>query len=159
VLEHDLAGDHDAGDVLADGTSYITESSTSSMMARSPRAPVPRRIAWSATASSASSVNSSSTPSRSKSRSYCLTSALRGSVRMRTSAILVEVAHAGDDRKPADELGDHAELEQVLGQHVAEDVGGLAVALGVQRGARSRCPCGRCALDDLLEAGERASRR
>ena len=33
------------------------------MIARRPRAPVPRRIAWSAMASSASSVNSSSTPS------------------------------------------------------------------------------------------------
>ncbi len=56
------------------------------MIARSPRAPVPRRIAWSAIASSASSVNSSSTPSSSKSRWYCFTSALLGSVRMRTSA-------------------------------------------------------------------------
>ena len=52
------------------------------MIARRPRAPVPRRIACSAIASSASSVNSSSTPSSSNSRWYCLTSAFFGSVRI-----------------------------------------------------------------------------
>ena len=68
------------------GTSYITESRTSSMIARRPRAPVPRRIAWSAIASRAAASNSSSTPSSSNSRWYCRTSALRGSVRILTSA-------------------------------------------------------------------------
>ena len=99
-----------------DGTSYITWSRTSSMMARRPRAPVPRRIAWSAIASRASSVNSSSTPSSSKSRWYCLTSALLrlGEDRGRAPR-WSSVAHAGDDREPADELGDQAELQQVLG--------------------------------------------
>ena len=56
------------------------------MIARRPRAPVPRRLAWSATASRASGVNSRSTPSSSKSRLYCLTRALRGSVRIWMSA-------------------------------------------------------------------------
>ena len=64
------------------------------MIARSPRAPVPRTIAWSAIASMASSVNSSSTPSSSKSFWYCLTSALRGSVRIWTSAVAVELVDA-----------------------------------------------------------------
>src|SRR5699024_3775280 len=68
------------------GTSNITGCSTSSMIARSPRAPVPRKMAWSATASTASSLNSSSTPSISNIRWYCLISAFFGSVRMRTSA-------------------------------------------------------------------------
>ena len=56
------------------------------MIARSPRAPVPRSNACSATASTASGVNSSSTPSISNMRMYCLIKALRGSVRMRTNA-------------------------------------------------------------------------
>ena len=56
------------------------------MMARRPRAPVPRSMALSAMAAMAPSVNSSSTPSSSKSFWYCLTSALRGSVRIWTSA-------------------------------------------------------------------------
>src|SRR5262245_18860964 len=68
------------------GTSYITLRSTSSMIARRPRASVPRNIAWSAIASIASSPNSSSTPSRSNSRAYCFTSALRGWVRISISA-------------------------------------------------------------------------
>ena len=40
---------------LRDGSSYITFSSTSSRMARRPRAPVPRSMHWSAIASRASS--------------------------------------------------------------------------------------------------------
>jgi hypothetical protein len=67
------------------GMSYITGSRTSSMIARRPRAPVPRRIAWSAIASSAVLVNSSSTPSISKSFWYCFTRAFFGSVRIITS--------------------------------------------------------------------------
>ena len=42
-------------------------------------------MAWSAMASSASSVNSSSTPSISNSRVYCLTSAFFGSERILTN--------------------------------------------------------------------------
>src|SRR5512135_3326296 len=68
------------------GMSYITDSRTSSMIARSPRAPVPRRIAWSAIASSASPEKSRSTASSSNSRLYWRTSAFLGSVRMRMSA-------------------------------------------------------------------------
>ena len=61
------------------------------MIARRPRAPVPRRIAWSAMASRASSVNSSSTPSSSNIRWYCLTSAFFGSVRIVIERVAVEV--------------------------------------------------------------------
>src|SRR4029453_17697827 len=69
-----------------EGSSYIVLSRTSSMIARSPRAPVARRIAWSAIASSEPSVNSSSTPSNSKNLWYWRTSAFFGLVRMSTSA-------------------------------------------------------------------------
>ena len=40
-----------------------------------------------------------------------------------------------DDRQPADELGDETELVQVFGQHLAEQV--EVVALAVQRGAEA----------------------
>ncbi len=70
------------------GRSYITSSSTSSRMARRPRAPVPRNSACSATASRASGVNSSSTLSSAKTRSYCFVSAFFGSIRICTSASL-----------------------------------------------------------------------
>src|SRR5262245_21351763 len=71
-----------------EGSSYIVLSRTSSMIARRPRAPVARRIAWSAIALNESSVNSSSTPSNSKNLRYCLTSAFFGLVRMSTNASL-----------------------------------------------------------------------
>src|SRR5439155_20526484 len=60
---------------LLEGSSYMTLRSTSSRMARSPRAPVERRMAWSAMALRASSLNSNSTPSNSTNFWYCLTSA------------------------------------------------------------------------------------
>ena len=135
VLEHDLAGDDDPGDVVAEGTSNMIGPSTSSMIARSPRAPVLRSTARSAIASRASSLNSSSTPSISNMRWYCLTSAFFGSVRISIERVLVERRHRRDDGQAADELGDQAELVQVFGQHLAEQVG--VVALGVQRGAEA----------------------
>ena len=55
-------------------------------MARSPRAPVPRERAWSAMATRASSVTSSSMSSNSNRRWYCFTRAFRGSTRILTSA-------------------------------------------------------------------------
>ncbi len=70
------------------GTAYIVSRSTPSMMARNPRAPVPRSIAWSATAARASSLKTSSTPSSSNILANWRTRALRGSVRMRTRASL-----------------------------------------------------------------------
>ena len=54
------------------------------MIERSPRAPVSRCRPFSATAVSESSENTSSIPSKEKKRWNCLTSALRGSVRIET---------------------------------------------------------------------------
>ena len=87
--------------VGSDGVSNIKPSSTSSMMARSPRAPVFRSIARSAMVSSACGSNSSCIPSSSNSFLYCLTSEFFGSVRMRTRLSLsspVRVAIIG--RRP-----------------------------------------------------------
>ena len=127
------------------------------MIARSPRAPVPRRIAWSAMASSASSVNSSSTPSSSNSRWYCRTSALRGSVRIRISASRSRLCTRGDHRQPADELRDHAELEQVLGHDLGEHVAGVDRRPWSAWRRRSRALLADALLDDLLQAGERTA--
>ena len=57
--------------------------------------------------------------------------------------VLVEVGHRADDRQAADELGDEAELEQVLGQHLAEQLAEVLVLgpCGCRR--RSRRPCRR----------------
>ena len=73
------------------------------------------------------------------------------------SAIAVEVVHAGEDRQPADELGDHAELEQVLRHHVGERVGGVDVGLGPDRRAEADALLAAALLDDLLQAGERST--
>ena len=56
------------------------------MIARSPRAPVPRAIAWSAMISKASGAISSSTSSISKRCWYCFTNAFFGSVRISSKA-------------------------------------------------------------------------
>ena len=69
-----------------EGRSYMISSMTSSRIARSPRAPVPRLSASRAIAATASSVNLSRTFSRSKYFWYCLMIAFFGSRRMRTSA-------------------------------------------------------------------------
>ena len=64
---------------VRDGNSYMVSRRTSSMMARRPRAPVPRLSACSAMAPIAPSVTTSSTPSISKNFVYWRMRALRGS--------------------------------------------------------------------------------
>jgi hypothetical protein len=68
------------------GTSYMMSSIAFSRMARRPRAPALFFMAARAMATSAPSVNLRVTPSISSSFLYCFTSALRGRVRMSTSA-------------------------------------------------------------------------
>src|SRR3712207_7535029 len=52
--------------------------------------------------------------------------------------LAVQLLHAGDHRQPADELGDHAELEQVLGHDLGEGVGLLDLLLPAHLGAEDR---------------------
>ena len=56
---------------------------------------------------------------------------------------LVEVLERRDHRQAADELGDQAELQQVLRLDLAEHLAGAAVVrrLTRRRRSRSRCPC------------------
>ena len=49
--------------------------------------------------------------------------------------LAVKVRHRADDRKPADELGDQAELEQILGLAMLENFAGLAVLWSGDMGA------------------------
>ena len=50
---------------------------------------------------------------------------------------LVELLERRDHRQAADELGDQAVLDQVLGQHVLEQAGGLLLLLALDLGAEA----------------------
>src|SRR5262249_30448054 len=70
---------------------------------------------------------------------------------------LVEVLERGNDRQTADELGDEAVLQEVLGFHLAEDFARLAILRRQNLGAeadRGRPPARR---DDLLKPIEGAA--
>ena len=69
-------------------------------------------------------------PSNEKKRWNCLTSALRGSVRIVDQVLARELVHGADDRQAPDELGDQAVVDEVLGQALLEDA--------------RRCPCRPC---------------
>ena len=72
-------------------------------------------------------------------------------------ASLSRLATGADDRQAADELGDEAELEQVLGQDVAEQVAEVLLAGLADVGAEADALAADAALDDLLEPGEGAA--
>jgi hypothetical protein len=82
--------------------------------ARRARAPVLRAMALWAIACRASSVKVSLAPSNWKSCWYCLTSAFLGSVRICTRASIAQRHERRDDGQSPDELGDDAELDDVL---------------------------------------------
>ena len=128
------------------------------MIARRPRAPVPRRMAWSAIASSASSVNSRSTPSSSNSRRYWRTSAFFGSVRIAISASrsrLCTLVRTG--RRPMNS-GIMPYFSRSSGIDVAEDVARRRPrAWSAVIGAEADRLLADALLDDLVEPGERAA--
>src|SRR5664280_1922509 len=67
---------------------------------------------------------------------------------------LVEVVHRRDDRQAADELGDEAEVEQVLGQRMREDRPRVLLGLAHDVGHEAHALAAHATLDDLLEARE-----
>ena len=71
--------------------------------------------------------------------------------------LLVELVQRRDHRQATDELGDHAELEQVLGLHLAQQLPDLPLLLGLDLGAEADLPLADAPLDDLLEPDERAA--
>src|SRR6478736_6076141 len=68
--------------------------------------------------------------------------------------LAVELVHAGDQRQATDELGDQAELGEVLGTHLSEQVVGLALGGTAHLGGEAQRLLAHPLLDDLLEPGE-----
>src|SRR4051812_2020558 len=71
--------------------------------------------------------------------------------------LAVQLLHAGDHRQSADELRDHAELQQVLGHDLGEGVGLLDLGLAADLGAEADALLAGARLDDLVQPGERAT--
>src|SRR6185295_5643010 len=70
---------------------------------------------------------------------------------------LVELVQRADDRQPADELGNEAVLDQVLGFDLLKGGAEVAVPVRLDVGLETQRLLARPALDDLLEADERAA--
>src|SRR5579884_2730943 len=68
-----------------------------------------------------------------------------------------QLVHGGDDREPADELRDQAEVEEVLRHDVREQLRRLDVVLRADVGAEADRVLADAARDDLVEPGERAA--
>ena len=128
------------------------------MIERRPRAPVSRSSAFSAIATSASSEKTSSMPSKEKKRWNCLTSALRGSVRIATRSLVGQLVDRRHHRQAADELGDQAVLDEVLRQAALEDLAGVLVLRSDWIAAPKPTPLWPIRRSiTLVEVGERAA--
>ena len=108
------------------------------MIARRPRAPVPRRIAWSATASSASLGELQLHAVHLEQLAVLLHQRVARLGEDLDERVLVERRHRRDDRQAADELGDQPELDQVFGHRVGEALGRLEVVLRADLGAEAQ---------------------
>ena len=73
--------------------------------------------------------------------------------------VVVEVVHRADDREPADELGDEPELQEVLGEHLAEELADVLVLGAADVGAEADAPVADPALDDRRRARRTHHRR
>ena len=89
-------------------------------------------------------MNSSSTSSNSNTFWYCLTSAFFGSVRILTSASRSRLRTAPIIGRRPMNSGIIPNLTQVLGQHLGEQLAGVALGLASAPCRGSRRPCGRC---------------
>ena len=140
------------------GKAYITSNSRSSTTLRKPRAPVFFDLAIRAISVSDSGVNSSSADSISKNFLYCFTSEFFGSVRMWVRSSSSSGCSGLITGKPADEFGDHAELENVVDGHLIEQA---RLALFGRGDTRLLAEADHLAAhslgDDLVEADECAA--
>ena len=100
-------------------------------------------------------VNSRSAPWSRNNLRYCFK---QGVLRVGQDAgqfRLPEVVQRGDDRQPTDELGDHAERLQVLGQHMTQEVAFFnRMLVRCRPEAEPACTPPKTPGDDLLQAGE-----
>ena len=136
------------------GRSYMTSSSTSSRMARSPRAPVPRSRACSATAPEGVLAEDQLHVVQLEHPAVLLDQGVLGLDQDPDQGRPVQVGDRPDHRQPADELGDQPELEQVLGQHLGQQVA-LAPVLGpADVGPEADALPAQAAVDDPVQAGE-----
>ncbi len=69
---------------------------------------------------------------------------------------LAELMDIADDREPTDELGDEPELEQVLGEHLREQLADVPLVLALDLGAEAYALLADPPFDELLEARESA---
>src|SRR4029078_619022 len=67
----------------------------------------------------------------------------------------VEIVDGGDHREPADELGDQAELREVLGAYLGEQVVGVALLRALDLRGEAEGLLADALLDDVVEPGER----
>src|SRR5690606_23477717 len=70
--------------------------------------------------------------------------------------VLVQVLDRGDDRQTPDELGDQAELDEILGEDLAQQLDGTLLLPGPDLGAEADAPLADPVGDDVLEPGEGA---
>src|SRR5678816_1015394 len=70
---------------------------------------------------------------------------------------LVQLLQRGDDRQPADELGDHPELEEVLGLHVLQELGEVPLLLLLDVRTEAEGAAAEPPLDDLVQPAEGAA--
>ena len=70
---------------------------------------------------------------------------------------LVELMERRDDRQAADELGDQAVLDQILRQHLLEELAGILVSVVADHGAEADALVVDPPLDHLLQLGEGAA--
>ena len=90
---------------------------------------------------------------------YCLTSAFFGSVRMLISVSTSSGSSVAHERQAADELGDHAELDQVFRLHLRQHFGrGRAtVSAGDVLAVEADLPLAQALADDVFQPDERAA--
>ena len=70
---------------------------------------------------------------------------------------LAQLMHVADHRQAADELGDEPELQQILGQHLGEQLAHIALVLALDLGPEAHALLADAPLDDLLQTGEGAA--
>src|SRR5690606_38802524 len=70
---------------------------------------------------------------------------------------LAEFFERGEHGQATDEFGDEAELEQVLGLNLGEQIAELQLFLALHVGAKAEARLPQAPLDDLVEAYERAT--
>ena len=87
----------------------------------------------------------------------CLVTAFFGSVRTLTRSSWLERREADDDGEAADELGDQAVLEQVVGHEVLEERLAPLLLRVLRLRAEADAPLADALLDDLLEPLEGAA--